>query len=57
MWVETDALTSSFDKFEGYGDSSKRAAKLERASAWFKVLKVSQPVRHHFWHNTQTLRI
>ncbi|RPD60257.1 xylose isomerase-like protein [Lentinus tigrinus ALCF2SS1-7] len=28
-----------FDHFEGYGESSKRAAKLERASAWFKVLQ------------------
>ncbi len=32
-----------FDKFEGYGDSDSktRDARVERARAWFKVLKVS----------------
>ena len=34
---------SSFDQFEGYGNSPKRAAKLERASAWFRVLRVRLP--------------
>ena len=34
---------SSFDQFEGYGNSPKRAAKLERASAWFRVLRVRSP--------------